>query len=264
MQTTTPLPVHYLPIATTIIAAAFVAMLVARASKRRWAPHLVWWAIGIFFYGLGTAVESTITLHGNTETLNRIWYWVGAILGGYPLGTGSLYLLARRRVAHTLTAISLVVVIVASVAVMLTPIDSAALEPYRPSGHVLEWQWVRLMTPFINLYAVAFLVGGAVWSSVRFATRDENPGRALGTALIAVGGILPGIGGAMTKAGMVEALYVGELTGLMLIIAGYQVCVRSPAPAVAPPAEVGEPEDAGDQTGSVSAAGPAQVGEVPE
>ena len=32
----------------------------------------------------------------------------------------------------------------------------------------------------------------------------------IGTALIALGGLLPGIGGGMAKAGMVEALYVAE------------------------------------------------------
>lgn len=222
--------VHYTPILTTVLSAAFVAMLVSRARKRRWPPHLVWWAVGIFFYGLGTAVESTITLAGNTPTLNRVWYWSGAILGGYPLGTGSLYLLGKRRMANALTAASGLLVLVASAAVFLTPIDAAQIQPYRPSGDPLEWQWVRLLTPFINLYALVWLVGGALWSSIDFALYRGIPQRAVGTALIAVGGLLPGIGGAMTKAGYVEWLYVGEFTGLVLIISGYMLCVRAPAP----------------------------------
>lgn len=225
-----PEPVHYLPIATTVLSAAFVAVLLRRAAGRRWPPHLMWWAVGIFFYGFGTAFESAITLLGNTPTLNRLWYWAGAILGGYPLATGSLYLLAPRRVAHALTAGSMVVVVFASAAVLLSPMDAALIEPHRPGGAALGWQWVRLVTPVINVYAVVFLVGGAIWSSVRFALRGDNPGRAVGTALIAAGAILPGVGGAMTKAGTVEALYVGELAGLVLIVAGYVVCVRSPAP----------------------------------
>ncbi len=222
--------VHYLPIATTALSAAFVGALLARAHRRRWAPHLLWWAIGIFFYGLGTAIESSITLLGNTPTLNRLWYWAGAILGGYPLATGSAYLLLPRRKAHMLTAISLVVVVFASVMVFVVPIDATRLQAHRPSGDVLAWQWVRLLTPFINLYALVLLVGGALHSSVRFFLSGRNPGRAVGTALIAVGGLLPGIGGAMTKGGLVEALYVGEFVGLVLIIAGYVACVRSPAP----------------------------------
>lgn len=236
---TSPQPVHYLPLATTALSLAFVSMLVLRAARRRWAPHLVWWAVGIFFYGAGTALESAITLHGNTPTLNRLWYWAGAILGGYPLATGSLYLLAPRRWAHVLTALSLAVVLVATFAVFRTPIDVERVQPFRPSGDVLTWQWIRFLTPVINLYAVVFLIGGAIWSSVRFALGGRNPGRAAGTALIALGAMLPGIGGAMTKGDLlggraiVEALYLGEFLGLLLIIAGYLTCLRSPAPTAA-------------------------------
>ena len=223
-------PIHYLPIVTTALAVIFLIVLVRRAKQRGWAPHLVWWGIGVFFYGVGTALESAITLAGNTPGLTRWWYLAGAILGGYPLATGSVYLLARRRLAHGLTAISLALVLFASVMVLITPIDASAIEPHRPSGAVLQWQWIRLLTPFINGYAALFLIGGALWSAVRFALARGNGARAAGTALIAVGGILPGIGGGMAKAGIVEALYVGELAGLILIWIGYELCVRAPAP----------------------------------
>lgn len=56
--------------------------------------------------------------------------------------------------------------------------------------------------------------------------------RAYGTALIAAGALLPGIGGGMAKAGVVEALYIGELFGLVLIWWGYELCTRAPAPVV--------------------------------
>lgn len=132
--------------------------------------------------------------------------------------------------AHAFTAASMVVVIVASVAIFLTPLRDVKLQPYRPSGDVLEWQWIRALTPIINIYALVWLVGGAAWSSFDFFFNKNNPRRAAGTALIALGGLLPGIGGTMTKFGHVEWLYVGEFTGLVLIIAGYMVCVRAPVP----------------------------------
>jgi hypothetical protein len=54
--------------------------------------------------------------------------------------------------------------------------------------------------------------------------------------LIAVGAILPGIGGTATRMGYTEVLYVTELAGLLLIWAGYRISVapvlgRSAAPA---------------------------------
>lgn len=223
--------VHYLPLGSTIISAVFVAALLSRASKRRWAPHLVWWAIGIFFYGLGTGIESVITLDGNTEFRNRLWYWAGAILGGYPLGTGSAYLLLKRRWAHALTAVTLPVVIVTSVLVFIAPMHTELLQSHRPTGRgIFEWKWLPWTTPFINIYAALMLVGGALWSCARFAYDGNNPMRALGTGLIAIGGLLPGIGGAMTKAGHVEWLYVGEFFGIIFITAGYWVCIKAPAP----------------------------------
>jgi hypothetical protein len=221
--------VHHLPILTTLIAVAFLVALARRAAPRGWPPHLAWWGIGVFFYGMGTFLESWITLGGNTLALNRAWYWAGAILGGYPLATGSVYLLLPARRAHVLTAASMVLVVFASACVFLTPLDAAKLEPERPTGAILEWQWVRLLTPFINGYAALFLVGGAIWSCVQFLRRGDQPRRAAGTALIALGGLLPGIGGSMAKAGIVEALYVGELVGLVLIWWGYELCIRSPA-----------------------------------
>jgi hypothetical protein len=79
------------------------------------------------------------------------------------------------------------------------------------------------MTPFLNLYAFAFLVGGAVLSAVRYSRQLENRYRFTSNCLIAVGGLLPGIGGSMAKAGYVEVLYVAELIGLILIWRGYSI-----------------------------------------
>jgi hypothetical protein len=46
--------------------------------------------------------------------------------------------------------------------------------------------------------------------------------------LIAVGAILPGIGGAFTRFGHTEVLYVTELLGLLFIYAGYRLNVALP------------------------------------
>jgi len=229
-----PQPVHYLPILTTVLAAAFATSLYKRWRVKR-APHLWWWTLGIVTYGLGTAIESAITLSGNTVWLTKAWYIAGALLGGYPLAQGSLYLSWPRQVANRLTAVSATFVCVAAVLVVLSPVDYAALEATRPSGAILQWRWVRLLTPFINLYAVFFLIGGAIVSAWRHYRYRGHLYRAAGNGLIALGAIMPGIGGAYAKAGLVEALYVGECVGLMVIWAGDRVCARQD-PAVRAPA----------------------------
>ena len=96
------------------------------------------------------------------------------------------------------------------------------------------WQWTRLFSPFINLYAVIFLVGGAVLSAWRFRKRStDNTGknlirrdRFIGNVLIAVGAILPGIGGVYTRAGYTLILYIAEIIGILFIWSGYWFNIR--------------------------------------
>ncbi|MEO1039409.1 MAG: hypothetical protein AAFX09_07670 [Pseudomonadota bacterium] len=231
-------PVHYLPIATTVLAAIFATILLRRYFTKRSGLHLLWWGMGIVAYGIGTGLESAITLFGNSFTLTKAWYIAGALFGGYPLAQGTVYLLLKRRTAHILTAITLPFILVTAILVILSPVNADALEAIRPTGSVLGWSWVRLMTPFINIYAVIFLVGGAILSAWRYFRQpgDGHSHRAIGNTLIAIGGILPGIGGTMAKAGIVEALYVGEFVGLLFIWAGFTVALRG-KPIVRPAAE---------------------------
>ncbi len=144
--------------------------------------------------------------------------------------------LLRRRTAHALTACLGTVVGVAAACVLASPLNPALAEAHRLSGKVLVWAWVRAFSPFINTYALVFLVGGAVLSAVRFSRRRETHHRFVGNVLIAVGALLPGIGGAFTRFGYVEVLYVTELIGLSLIYLGYRFSVGGPLPAVAGPA----------------------------
>ncbi len=226
--------IHHLPIVTTLVAAGFLPILLVRAARRGWPPHLAWWAIGVACYGAGTALESIVTLRGNSPELNRWWYLAGAILGAWPLATGSVYLVLRSGLARTLTILSAVPLTIAGVALLFSPIDITGLPPHTPSGSAIGWTWIRGITPLVNLYAAVFLVGGAIWSSFQFQRRGGQRNRAIGTGLIAAGGLLPGIGGAMAKTGLVEALYVGELIGLVLIWAGYTFCVHAPEPTPVP------------------------------
>ncbi len=229
---TQPALVHYVPIATTVLSVIFTIILTRRFLER-YQMHFFWWGLGVACYGLGTGLEATITLLGNSVWLTKAWYIAGALLGGYPLATGTVYLLLRRKKAHLLTALSLPVIIVLSVLVALSPMNMEALEAHRPGGAALGWQWIRPFTPIVNLYAALFLIGGACLSAWRYAKHNDTKHRMFGNILIAAGALLPGIGGSMAKAGMVEALYLGEFFGLILIWMGYAACVRRPAEASA-------------------------------
>src|SRR5262249_10826885 len=133
------------------------------------------------------------------------------------------YLMFSRRTADRMTLIAGSVVLIAACCTVLSPIDYAAVKPYHLTGHVLVWSWVRLFSPFINLYAVTFLIGGAVVSALRYRKRRETRHRYYGNVAIAFGALLPGIGGGFTRFGHTEVLYVTELLGLLLIYLGYRL-----------------------------------------
>lgn len=228
-------PVHFIPIVTTILALVFAVEILRRYRERRSGPHLLWWGLGILMFGVGTGTEAAVTLFGWSQGLFRAWYISGALLGGAPLAQGTVYLLLRRRTANAMAAALIAVVTVAAACVLLTPINPELAEAHRLSGRVMEWQWVRAFSPLVNLYALVFLVGGAAWSAVRYSrVPNRAPGRVSGNWYIAIGALLPGIGGAFTRLGYVRVLYAMELLGLVLIWAGYRAISRSTAPSVHP------------------------------
>ncbi len=223
--------VLHLPVLTTVCASIFGIELFVRYHRKGGGPHLLWWGIGMATYALGTLTEALTTIFGWHPMVFRVWYIAGAFLGGYPLAQGSIYLLMKRRFADLSAVIVPSLIATASVLVFLTPLDAAKAEAHRLSGRVIEWHGVRLISPFINLYSVTFLVGGAIVSALRFRRSPDLSHRYLGNILIAVGALLPGIGGTATRMGLVEVLYVTELIGLLLIYRGYRTCIAAPRTA---------------------------------
>ena len=93
---------------------------------------------------------------------------------------------------------------------------------------------MRAFSPFVNMYAVVFLIGGAILSALRYSANPATRHRVVANVLIAIGAILPGIGGTATRMGYTEVLYVTELAGLLLTWIGYRMSVRPVAiPATA-------------------------------
>lgn len=218
--------IHYLPITSTVISLAFFGILLRQWTKKISSFHLLWWSIGALMYAAGTFTEAYTALMGWNLTIFKMWYITGALLGGAPLAQGTVYLLLPRRTAHILSAVLVVFVSVAAVCVILSPVDMAKVDPTHLTGSVMTWSWVRAFSPFANTYALIFLVGGAAWSAWKYRKMNAHA-RVLGNILIAVGGLLPGIGGSFTRFGYTEVLFVTELIGIILIWMGYETIKKS-------------------------------------
>jgi hypothetical protein len=221
----------YLPILSTLISAAFAWVILARYRLKRQSYHLLWWGIGIGTYGLGTLIESLVTLFGWQSALFKAWYIAGALLGGAPLAVGTIYLLFGRRAGRIAVALLLAVVGVTSIFVILSPVRIDLVDPTMLSGKALAWQSIRRVSPFINSLAALFLVGGAIYSAVRFFGHPESRHVSIGNIFIAVGALLPGVGGMGSRMGHTELLYIAEFIGVILIWIGYKYCQRPLDPA---------------------------------
>ncbi|MDA3808879.1 MAG: hypothetical protein PF518_00985 [Spirochaetaceae bacterium] len=189
--------------------------------------HLLFWGIGMAFYGLGGFCEGYFGVFGWNELIFRFWYLFGAILVAAWLGQGSVYLLWPNKKASHLLTILLIIGSIYSV----FKVAGASLDPSlmtgslhtgsELSGHAITTPGVRILTPFFNLYGTMTLVGGAIWSTYIFYKKRILLHRTIGSILIALGAIAPAFGGTASRYGIPNALYLGEFLGVVLIFLGF-------------------------------------------
>jgi len=180
----------------------------------------------VLTFGLGTLAESINILIGWSEINLKYWYITGALLGGFPLAQGSVYLLLNKRFANVTSVIFVFIIIIAAIFVVLTPLTIPEDYTWKLTGSIFTWNWVRYFSPFINVYAFIFLVGGAIYSALKYYRLGEREAPFKGNIFIAIGGLLPGFGGAFARMGYVEVLFITELIGLFLIYTGYKIIKR--------------------------------------
>jgi len=214
--------IEFIPIITTLFSIYFVKEIFNHYQERK-TKYLLWWTIGVLTFGLGTFAESIHAVFGWYEGNLKFWYIVGALLGGFPLAQGSVYLLMPKWFAHITTVLFVGLIAVGSFYVIQSPISIPLNFDFRLSGSVFEWQWVRNFSPLINVYSFVFLVGGAIYSAGKYYGFKDKKAHFKGNIFIAIGALLPGIGGTFTRLGYVEVLFITELLGLVLIYFGYRI-----------------------------------------
>lgn len=220
--------VNYIPVITTLFSVYFLLILYKHWLSNKQAMHIFWWMLGVLFYGAGTVTESINALAGFSVANFKAWYILGALLGGAPLAQGTVYLFLKKRTADVLSILLITVVLTTAILVIMSPVNPQLIQHNRLTGKILEWNFIRYITPFINIYAFIFLVGGAVYSALTYFKSNDLKNHFRGNVLITLGGLLPGIGGSFTKFGYVEVLFVTELIGLCFIFLGYFIIRRAP------------------------------------
>jgi len=220
-----------LPLTASVISFIFAFIVFKRYLNRR-GPHLLLWGIGLIFYGIGGFCEFYYGAFGWSSLIFRLWYLCGAILVAAWLGQGTVYLLAKRRLANILMVLLTLGSLYAAIRVFTAQLDPTLLTTSvhtgsELSGHAIINDRIRLITPIFNTYGTVTLVGGALYSAWIFWRKRVLLHRTIGNLLIAVGALVPAFGGAFSRFGISGALYWGELLGVILLFIGF---VRATTP----------------------------------
>jgi hypothetical protein len=233
-----------LPFISTAVILVFVIMVF----RRYFVTHslaFLFWGLGLAMFGVASFAEAYLALSWN-KWVFFAWYLFGAALSAAWIGHGTLYLLVRKRWPHVVTALLLAGSLLAAYLMFqaVQNLNESAFNPalpvsvqYRdimPAGAP-----VRLATPFLNIYGLLVLAGGAIWSAYLFWRKQALPNRVLGNILIAAGALSIGLASTLTRFGIGQYLYLGELLSAVLMFAGFLVASRHSEPkakSVSPPA----------------------------
>ncbi|MCJ7472484.1 MAG: hypothetical protein MUP02_06740 [Actinobacteria bacterium] len=79
-----------------------------------------------------------------------------------------------------------------------------------------------IITPIFNAFGTLALVGGAIYSAVIFWRRRILPHRVVANVLIAIGAILPAVGGTnISVGGNINLFFIFELAGVIIMFIGF-------------------------------------------
>ena len=265
-----------LPFVTTFVMVVFTVSVFRRWIFRR-KDYFLFWGIGLGMFAAASFAEAYFAAVGWSSTIFFVWYFFGAVLTAAWIGHGTYLLLVRKRWRHVISGVLIAGSLGALVLMLqvMPDLDSGLFdqglplsEQYKtdvveeddivPAGATLiEMEHrgelvtaksgilplgapIRTTTIFFNIYGTIMLVGGALWSSWLFLKRRVLPNRALGNVLIAIGALLIASASTLTRLGVSDFLYLGELIAAILMYAGFSLASRpmaeeetSPEPASA-------------------------------
>ncbi len=224
----------------TAVATLFAQATLVRYTRNR-RPHELAWTIALSMFAVAAVALALGTTTGWDNGTFRVFYLFGAILNVPWLALGTIYLLggvtAGRRVQWGLVLVTGLAAGVLLTAPMKPVVGSIGI----PAGREVFGVFPRVLAAVGSGIAALVIIGGAVWSAVRFVRRRGEPGMArlaaangliaFGTLVLSSGGLIQGI------VGHDEAFTLSLALGISVVYAGFLVSVstaRSPLTRPAP------------------------------
>jgi hypothetical protein len=204
-----------------------------------WSPLLyrVWYATGAVgvaaYLGAGNLFLHRDPPFGSLAVVCVLGASVPALatnrldIGFLGLGVAMLLTLVLSTRPRWFANAALGLLIVASAAawhvIFTAPVDQGLL-PTSPdqivSGQAFDAS-TRALTPPFNIAGALVLILGALSSALHFARTHTQSRRVTSNVLIAVGAFIPSVASGLTRFNFTPAFFIGELLGLLCILAGF-------------------------------------------
>ncbi len=217
------------------IVAGAVALSVAAIMFRKYAAqrklHYLFWALGETFWGIADLGQASAILIGWTVPVYKLYYFSAIVLSGF-LGVGTVGLLYSQRREYPAYVVYVVcTTLIFALLVAFAAVNEALLAATPIVGGLAFPGNVRIWTLPINIPGGIAFIGGAAWSFWR--TRRAY------ALYIALGALIPAIGGTLARFALPFALPFTDFFGIAFLSAGVYLSTRPaprPVPARARPA----------------------------
>jgi hypothetical protein len=209
-------------VATAVSTLFAQAMLVRYTQEHRSQDGA--WALALGMFALASVALATGAATGWDNGTFRVFYLFGAILDVPWLALGTLYLLASHRIAARIRLGLLVFSGFAAGVLVSAPMDTVHGTAI-PVGKDVFGALPRVLAAVGSGVGAVVIIGGAVFSAVRFASDRTAPGHARlagANVLIALGTLVLSSGGLVQGAiGHDEAFTASLAVGITVIYGGF-------------------------------------------
>lgn len=221
-----------LPLLATIVSGIFGLLVLDQFLSRRKTYQIIW-TIGLFFFSVAAFAQYLGSANGWQTNTNyyRLWYIGGAIATSAFLGMGTIFLIAPRKVALITLAGLITAFVVAAILVFTAPIDLSGL-PVSSSEEVKGTGfpgYVRIITPFFNIFGAGFLAFGALQSAWVFWRKRIKLYRVISNCFICGGAFAASAAGTISRFKIADgaaAFSLATLLGVTLIFVGFLISIE--------------------------------------
>jgi len=220
----------------TAVLSFIAAVFVLDQYLHRPKAYKLLWFLGLVAYGIAATAEAVGAAQGHWSLgIYRTWYFFGGLMVAAYLGMGTAYLMLPRRVAHIIMAVLALATIYGAVRVFtasIAPDDLHKLvtasteQVVEVSTFTIMPTDIEVLAPILNISGAAFLFGGALWTAWVFWRKRTMPYRVLSNVLIAIGALAPSILTGLIRLGFTSGFFLGQLIGVVFILAGFLVSIE--------------------------------------